>query len=784
MLSLLSGDPHYSTFDQARYDFMAPGYFWAVRSDTVQVQVLNVPCGRAASTEVPVGCTRAVAARVKGSSGDWVEKNTAVDGSFEIVEGNNHLRIKVEHDSRADSATIKLPGSFYSSILQPSLCGNFDLNALNDVEAAVNAAYRNAPGPPPPVRPGVAPTPWRTRGACISAPYHCIDEDVRWRVLEADNIFGPATTQEFPKTFGLPGDTSAYNPPSTPRDIFCNDWDESRPTALQCQAHAQTAEAGTNYPDATTAAECEAASVQAIENCAHAGVAMDACIVDVCSTGVREFANGNIIAGHNLAVELGVAEPGIVQVNTRCTVDACPGGVCSDMNLCSSHGQCIPHPPRANEFVCACDIGWKGLTCTTPGLPEQTGAALHDWACDCPPGTGGAYCEQLVSDPCTTSATQDVHAEFDTEGITGIIVWTRRAAGLLDMKVQLRYKDNTAAPTDGHNWHVHTNGLAESANCAAAGGHYDPRGLEVGDYSCDSSDQTSCASGDLSGKFGLLSIDGELRTGVDSVLTLAELLGKSVVIHAAGAGTDRIACAEIVAGRPNTCSPTGTRQCVVTAVDEFGCECLAGWGGADCSEDIDECCSSPCRANQICIDQIDGYECQTPASFSAGMEAVAVFVEDVACDKSVRGISWLFVVIVLVCLLACCRSMFCGVVKHVAVDDSAILPTGNGANENTLWILFVVAGEQRHALEVMSNEFTIDVVQSKVETATGVPVDEQQLEYGGRQLRSGRKLTSYGVQHGSELVLKRRDGGQVVTRQGEQISRRRGVKVVKGRQMI
>ena len=60
-------------------------------------------------------------------------------------------------------------------------------------------------------------------------------------------------------------------------------------------------------------------------------------------------------------------------------------------------------------------------------------------------------------------------------------------------------------------------------------------------------------------------------------------------------------------------------------------------------------------------------------------------------------------------------------------------------------------------------------MQQKVAAATGVVVPEQHTEYGGRQLRAGRKLTSYGVQHGSELVVKKSGGGQVVTRQGERL---------------
>ena len=113
----------------------------------------------------------------------------------------------------------------------------------------------------------------------------------------------------------------------------------------------------------------------------------------------------------------------------------------------------------------------------------------------------------------------------------------------------------------------------ECPQCYEAGGHYDPAGLEtdaqgepVPGYRCNPDDQTSCYAGDLSGKFGAIRITANPdedfppprdpdTVGTDLVLDLADLKGKSIVIHAGDmfmaadhvtpAPNDRIACGQI-----------------------------------------------------------------------------------------------------------------------------------------------------------------------------------------------------------------------------------------------
>merc|ERR1719171_1165317 len=106
----------------------------------------------------------------------------------------------------------------------------------------------------------------------------------------------------------------------------------------------------------------------------------------------------------------------------------------------------------------------------------------------------------------------------------------------------MRYKNSTSPATTGHKWHVHTTPPSKSASdCVACGGHYDPSNVEVAGYTCDPSSPASCYAGDMSGKFGAASVGGASTSGIDSVLTMSGLIGRSVVVHAANSGSPRVA---------------------------------------------------------------------------------------------------------------------------------------------------------------------------------------------------------------------------------------------------
>lgn len=51
-------------------------------------------------------------------------------------------------------------------------------------------------------------------------------------------------------------------------------------------------------------------------------------------------------------------------------------------------------------------------------------------------------------------------------------------------------------------------------------------------------------------------------------------------------------------------------------IDSYTCICNPGYMGAICSDQIDECYSSPCLHEGRCIDLVNGYQCNCPPGTS------------------------------------------------------------------------------------------------------------------------------------------------------------------------
>jgi hypothetical protein len=137
--------------------------------------------------------------------------------------------------------------------------------------------------------------------------------------------------------------------------------------------------------------------------------------------------------------------------------------------------------------------------------------------------------------------------------------------------------------TAGHKWHVHASDAIDQDDCTTAGGHYDPThketdtdGNKIDGYFCTIPTgpaaerdrlRASCYKGDLSGRHGPVSIDGKSWVFTDPTLTVAELAGRSIVIHAADAGAPRVACAKIEDGLPPAEAPYAGKVGATLALD-------------------------------------------------------------------------------------------------------------------------------------------------------------------------------------------------------------------------
>lgn len=71
--------------------------------------------------------------------------------------------------------------------------------------------------------------------------------------------------------------------------------------------------------------------------------------------------------------------------------------------------------------------------------------------------------------------------------------------------------------------------------------------------------------------------------------------------------------------QPNACQNGGT---CTNRNGDYGCVCVNGWSGDDCSENIDDCAFASCTPGSTCIDRVASFSCMCPEG-KAGKARVA-----------------------------------------------------------------------------------------------------------------------------------------------------------------
>ena len=63
-------------------------------------------------------------------------------------------------------------------------------------------------------------------------------------------------------------------------------------------------------------------------------------------------------------------------------------------------------------------------------------------------------------------------------------------------------------------------------------------------------------------------------------------------------------------------------------VNGFTCQCVDGWEGDDCGDNIDDCLGSPCENNATCNDFVANYTCTCLTGFTGRSQLLPLAVAD------------------------------------------------------------------------------------------------------------------------------------------------------------
>ena len=286
---------------------------------------------------------------------------------------------------------------------------------------------------------------------------------------------------------------------------------------------------------------------------------------------------------------------------TRCV---CPSNFtgsdcCQDVNECAVDGVCENGGECFNlhgGYLCLCATGYEGSTCTDlvdhcASSPCQNNGVcenkLNGYECKCSGTHIGLHCEVLLEDTCASEGNQCHFGGQCVEDTLLNLHFCNCSEGYMGDFCLYQYQPCEKAQCNSP-------GTLECATeddgvpfCKCKAGFAGPRcetATICASFPCENGG--TCHADDMSG-FTCTCAPGYTGESCQSLI-FSECTGQNLgCVHGA---------------------------CFKILEEEF-CKCNAGWGGRDCSIDINECSQSPCQNGGTCKNNFGGYVCTCPAGY-------------------------------------------------------------------------------------------------------------------------------------------------------------------------